>query len=150
MSPSTTTPALPDTSLTAGRGAAPKRPTVPDVVAGLVNGGSAYAVARAAVEAAVARGARVRFVQVPPPGLDVEERHDADRTTFREALRAMHGLPKVACSFELVDGEPTDVLVRASAHAGLLVVGDDQQGAGHDVAARCILEAGCDVLTVTD
>jgi hypothetical protein len=106
MSPSTTTPALPDTSLTAGRGAAPKRPTVPDVVAGLVNGGSAYAVARAAVEAAVARGARVRFVQVPPPGLDVEERHDADRTTFREALRAMHGLPKVACSFELVDGAP--------------------------------------------
>lgn len=130
--------------------AATARPHVPDVVAGLVNDGSAFRVARAAVAEALRRGGRVRFVQVAGEGLSVEEREGVDRATFRAALRAMKGMRGVPCTFEVVDGDPAATLVERSRTAELLVVGSDRQGAGHDVAERCAREAGCAVLTVDD
>jgi hypothetical protein len=67
------------------------RTFVPDVVAGLLNDGSAYLVARAAAREAAQRGSRVRFVQVAAPGITPEERDDVDRYTFRAALCALKG-----------------------------------------------------------
>ncbi len=128
--------------------ASPARGKLPDVVAGLVNDGSAYMVARAAVVEAVRRAGRVRFVQVAEPDLDLDERDGVDRATFRSALRAMRGMGTVPCTFELVAGDPATVLVERSQSAALLVVGADRPGVGHDVAACCQQRAGCEVLTV--
>jgi hypothetical protein len=122
---------------------------VRDVVAGLVNDGSAYAVARAAAREAAQRGSRVKFVQVAAPGISSEERDDLDRATFKAALRALKGLHRVPCTFEVVDGEAGPALVEHSAGAGLLVVGRDAPRADHDVARHCQANARCDVLTVT-
>jgi nucleotide-binding universal stress UspA family protein len=119
----------------------------PDVVAGLVNDGTAFTVARAAAREAARKGARVRFVQVVEPGLGQQARDDADRATFRAALRAMKGLHGVPCTFEVVEGDPALVLAERSRHAALLVIGRD--GPEHDVARRCAHLAECDVLTVT-
>jgi len=126
------------------------RPQVPDVVAGLVNDGSAFRVARAAVAEALRRGGRVRFVQVAGEGLTPDERDGVDRATFRAALRAMKGTRGVPCTFEVVEGEPAGTLVERSRTAELLVLGVDRPGADHDVARRCVEEAGCAVLTVDD
>ncbi|WP_426566207.1 hypothetical protein ACPPVT_06535 [Angustibacter sp. McL0619] len=126
----------------------------PDVVAGLVRDGNAYHVARAAVREAAHRSSRVRFIQVAPPGLSVEERASVDGATFRSALRALHGLHPVPCTFEVLHGDPGQVLVRHSMDAALLVVGRDlrpeheDQVDGHDVARQCQENAGCDVLIV--
>lgn len=122
----------------------------PDVVAGLVNDGSAFTVARAAVVEAVRRAGRVRFVQVTQPGLDLDERDGIDRATFRSALRAMRGMGSVPCTFEVVAGDPATVLVERSQSAALLVVGTDRPGEDHDVARCCRERACCDVLTVDD
>lgn len=130
--------------------AATVRHQTPDVVAGLVNDGSAYPVARAAVAEALRRGGRVRFVQVAGAGLSADERDGVDRATFRAALRAMKGMRGVPCTFEVVDGDPAATLVERSRTAELLVVGTDRPGAGHDVAERCARDAGCAVLTVDD
>ncbi len=118
-------------------------PALPaDVVAGLINDGSADAVTQAAVREAARRGSRVRFVQIAPPGLDPDERQDLDRATFRSALRALRG-HRVPCSFQIVDGDPGTVLVQQSQDAALLVV-------GHGVARHSQQHARCDVLTVRD
>ena len=128
---------------------APRRPPdPPDVVAGLVNDGTAYVVARAAARHAAHRGSRVKFVQVAAPGLTREERDDLDRATFRSALRALKGLQRVPCTFEVVDGDAGPVLVEHSIGASLLVVGRDAAEQGRDVARHCQDHARCDVLTV--
>lgn len=124
------------------------RRVVGDVVAGLVNDGSAFAVARTAAREAAHRGARVLFLQVAPAGLTPEERGDVDRATFRAALQGLRGLPRIGCTFEVVDGEAAKVLVERSRHATLLVVGRDLPVAEHDVARTCQRDASCDVLTV--
>ncbi|GAB3589182.1 hypothetical protein GCM10027446_00820 [Angustibacter peucedani] len=129
------------------------RPTSPpravaDVVAGLVNDGSAAAVAGAAVHEAARRGARVRFLQVVPPGSSDEERAEIDRATFRAALQGLRGVRRLPCTFEVVDGDAAEVLVARSRGAGLLVVGRDLPASDHDVAQRCQRLAACDVLTV--
>ena len=130
--------------------ASPRRraPDPPDVVAGLVNDGTAYAVARAAARHAAHRGSRVKFVQVAAPGLSREERDDLDRATFRSALRALKGLQRVPCTFEVVDGDAGPALVEHSVGASLLVVGRDAAEDGRDVARHCQDHARCDVLTV--
>jgi hypothetical protein len=126
---------------------ATRRPA-PDVVAGLVNDGSAYAVARAAAREASHRGGRVRFLQVAPQDVSEDELAEFDRATFRSALRGLKGLNRVPCTFEVVVGDPTDVLVERSEGAALLVVGRDLPIAEHDVAHGCQQRATCDVLTV--
>ena len=129
-------------------GTASSRRPVPDVVAGLVNDGSAFAVARAAAREAAHRGARVRFLQVTPEHVSEDERDELDRATFRSALRGLRGLSRVPCTFEVVVGEPSQVLVERSQGAALLVVGRDLPIAEHDVASACQQHASCDVLTV--
>jgi nucleotide-binding universal stress UspA family protein len=121
----------------------------PDVVAGLQNDGSAYAVARAAAREAAQRGSRVKFVQVAGEGVAPEERDELDRSTFRAALQALKGLHRVPCTFEVVDGDPGPALVARSADAGLLVVGRDRLDGGRGVALHCQRHASCDVLTIT-
>jgi hypothetical protein len=121
---------------------------VPDVVAGLVDDGSAYRVARAAAQEAAQRGSRVRFVQVAPPGMTQQERDDLDRRTFRAALRALKGLHRVPCTFEVVDGEAGPALVERSAGADLLVVGRDAPETEPAVARHCLEHARCNLLTV--
>lgn len=120
----------------------------PDVVAGLVNDGSAYAVARAAAREAARRGSRVKFVQVAAVGMTAEERNDLDHATFRAALQALKGLQRVPCTFEVVDGDAGPALVERSIGAGLLVVGRDAAAGDRDVAQHCQAHARCDVLTV--
>jgi hypothetical protein len=134
-----------DASSLAGRR---PRTLVPDVVAGLLNDGSAYVVARAAAQEAAQRGSRVRFVQVAAAGITPEERDDLDRYTFRAALRALKGLHRVPCTFEVVDGDAGPALVERSAGAGLLVVGRDATATERAVARHCLEHARCDVLTV--
>jgi hypothetical protein len=124
-----------------------RRP-VADVVAGLVNDGSAYRVARAAVREAAQRGSRVKFIQVVTGGISVEERQEVDRATFRDALRALRGLPRVPCTFEVIDGDAGPELVERSVGAGLLVVGRDAAAPDRDIARHCQDHAACDVLTV--
>ncbi|GAA4346465.1 hypothetical protein GCM10023145_04330 [Angustibacter luteus] len=121
---------------------------MPDVVAGLVNDGSAYSVARAAARQAAHRGGRVRFLQVAPRNLAEEDLEAFDRATFRSALRGLKGLNRVPCTFEVVVGDPIDVLVERSEGAALLVVGRDLPIPEHDVALGCQQRATCDVLTV--
>src|SRR6476469_5025906 len=121
----------------------------PDVVAGLVNDGSAYAVAHAAAIEAARRGGRVKFVQVAPPGVSDDDRQDLDQATFRAALRALRGLQRVPCTFEVVEGEAGAVLIERSSGAALLVVDRDARDLGRDVASRCQELADCDVLTVS-
>jgi hypothetical protein len=113
-----------------------------DVVAGLVNDGSADAVTRAAVREAARRGSRVRFVQLAAPGLDPEERHEVDRVTFRSALGALRG-HRIPCTFQVLEGDPGTVLMQQSQDAALLVV-------GHAIALHSQQHARCDVLTVSD
>jgi hypothetical protein len=125
------------------------RRTEPDVVAGLVNDGSAYPVARAAAREAGHRGARVRFLHVIPKAVSADERAELERAVFRSALRGLKGLSHVPCTFEVVIGDPRDVLVAASTDAALLVVGRDLPTEAHDVASICQLHAACDVLTVS-
>lgn len=132
----------------AAAAATTRTPVVGDVVAGLVHNGSAEAVARAAVREAVRRGSRVRFVQVLPMGLSEDERADADRGTFRAALRALRGQSRVPCSFEVLEGEAGRILCERSHQAAILVVGRDLPDAADHVASYCQDHADCDVLTV--
>jgi hypothetical protein len=138
------------TSETAPRQLRPPTPHLDDVVAGLVNNGVAGAVARAAVREAARRGSRVRFVQVLPVGLTEEERADADRETFRVALRALRGQSRVPCSFEVLEGDPAKILVDRSRRASILVVGRDTPDSADHIAGYCQEHAECDVLTVAD
>jgi nucleotide-binding universal stress UspA family protein len=122
----------------------------PEVVAGIVNDGSAAVVAQAAVRLARELGGTVRFVQVLPVGLDDHERADAEAATFGDALRALHGQPRVQATFEAPSGDPRELLVHRSRLATALVVGQDKPGGGapHAVAAYCQANSGCRVLVV--
>lgn len=120
-----------------------------DVVAGLVNDGMAALVAGAAVREAVHRAARVRFIQVLPPGLSSEDRAEMDVAMFGVALRALHRQRRVPCTFETVDGEAAEQLVERSRGAAVLVVGRDAPDALVRVGQYCQEHAGCDVLTVS-
>jgi nucleotide-binding universal stress UspA family protein len=128
--------------------AAPTRHPVPDVVAGLVNDGQALAVAQVAVAEAQRRSAQVRFVHVLPSATTAEDRADADRATFRAAMRALAGHSRVACAFETAIGDPGRVLVQRSGGASLLVLGGDLPAEGRSVARYCQHHATCSVLVV--
>jgi len=121
-----------------------------DVVAGLLNNGMAFSVATAAVHEAVRRAGRVRFVQVLPPGLDADERAEAELATFGVALHALHGHQRVPCTFEAVQGDAGQVLVERSHDAAVLVVGRDDSDAAELVGQYCQRHSGCDVLVVAD
>jgi hypothetical protein len=120
-----------------------------DVVAGLVNDGMAALVAGAAVREALQRAARVRFVQVLPPGLSSEDRAEMDVAMFGVALRALHRQRRVPCTFETVEGEAAPMLVERSLGAAVLVVGRDAPDSVVRVGQYCQEHAGCDVLTVS-
>ena len=119
-----------------------------DVVAGLVNDGSATLVAGAAVREAVHRGARVRFIQVLPEGLSAEDRSERDVAMFGVALRALHRQRRVPCTFETVEGDTAQTLVERSRGAAVLVVGRDLPGSDARVGQYCQEHSFCDVLTV--
>jgi len=121
----------------------------PDVVAGLVNDGSAAGVARAAVQEAVRLGASVRFIQVIPEGTDEDDLAEADSATFGAALQALRGHPRTASTFELVQGDPQQVLVERSRRAIVLFVGADQSTSDASVADYCRRHASCAVETVS-
>lgn len=131
------------------RSASAAKRQVGDVVAGLVNDDSAQAVARAAVREAVARGARVRFLQVVGGGSTPEERAASDEATFTAALRALREAPRLPVTFEVVDGEVAPTFVLRSAGASVLVVGRDSGEPVADVAGYCQSHCSCDVLTVS-
>ena len=137
------------TPLLTSRPAGTQTPHHPrDVVAGLVNDGSATLVASAAVREAVHRGARVRFIQVLPAGLSPEERSDRDVAMFGVALRALHRQRRVPCTFETVEGDVAPTLVERSSGAAVLVVGRDSAESVARVGQYCQEYASCDVLTV--
>jgi hypothetical protein len=136
-------------TLPASRPAGTQTPHHPrDVVAGLVNDGSATLVAGAAVREAVHRGARVRFIQVLPPGLSAEDRSERDVAMFGVALKALHRQRRVPCTFETVDGDVARALVERSRGAAVLVVGRDSADSVVRVGQYCQENACCDVLTV--
>jgi hypothetical protein len=122
----------------------------PEVVAGIVNDGSAALVAQTAVRLARELAGRVRFVQVLSEGLDDHERADAEAATFRAALQALHGRPRVQATFEAPIGDPRELLVQRSRLAMALVIGPDTPGVGakHAVVAYCQAHSGCRVVVV--
>ena len=119
------------------------------VVAGLVNDGSALAVARAALAEAQERGGRITFVQVVAPGLGAEERADANEGTFHAAMVVLRGHPQVHSTFEVVMGDVAQTLVNRSRDAGILIVGEDDPASRAGVARYCQEHADCEVRTVT-
>lgn len=130
-----------------------RRAPVGDVVAGLSGDGAASSVARAAVREAVSRGARVRFLQVLRRGLTPDERAACEEATFTAALRALRDSPRLAVTFEVVDGDPGPTFVRRSEGASVLVVAQDCRSAEDcppecGIAGYCLAHAHCDVLTV--
>jgi nucleotide-binding universal stress UspA family protein len=122
--------------------------TTGEVIAGLVNDGSALPVARAAVREAVSRHCGVRFLQVVSADVDAEARTDADAATFQAALTALRGNPRLRCIFEVVAGTPERELVERSRRAAMLVIGDDRPEAETSVAAYCRRHAICAVQVV--
>ena len=123
---------------------------VGEVVAGVINDGSAAAVATAAVRIARELRGRVRFIQVLPDSLTGDARAEAEAALFSITLRALRGRPRVQATFEAPTGDPARVLVARSRTAVRLVVGADQPHLDHDgtVAAYCLAHAGCPVLVV--
>ena len=117
-----------------------------DVVAGLLNDGRAERVARVAVDEALRRGARLRFIQVVDEGLSAAEVAHADQATFRAAVRALRGFRGIPCRFEVVTGDPTAMLVELAHSASALIVGaGDQQGG---LADRIRGRVDCPLVTV--
>ena len=117
-----------------------------DVVAGLLNDGRAERVARVAVDEALRRGARLRFIQVVEAGLSPDEIADADQATFRAAVRALRGFRGIPCRFEAVTGDPTAMLVELAHSASALIVGEGEHDEG--LADRIRVLADCPVVTV--
>jgi nucleotide-binding universal stress UspA family protein len=117
-----------------------------DVVAGLLNDGRAERVARVAVDEALRRGARLRFIQVVEAGLSPDEIADADQATFRAAVRALRGFRGIPCRFEVVTGDPTAMLVELAHSASALIVGEGEHDEG--LADRIRVLADCPVVTV--
>ncbi len=119
-----------------------RRPQTGEVVAGLVNDGSADAVARAAVEEAATRRCAVRFVQV----LSIESTAThADERTFSAAMHALARHSRVRATFEVVGGDPVAVLISRTAGASVLVLGEDQERAHQSIAAAAQRGAHCPV-----
>lgn len=112
-----------------------------EVVAGLVNDGSAAEVARAAVRLAAAHECRVRFVEVRT----VHSHEDAGAATFGIALRAARG-QGAPIVFEVISGHPGRRLVERSAGAAALVVGRHRAGGSSGTADYCRAHARCPVL----
>lgn len=120
-----------------------------EVVAGLVNDDVASLVATSAVALASELGCRVRFVHVVRSDVD---RDDGDSTVFETAMRALRGT-KVQAAFEVIAGDPADVLVDRSRVARALVIGCDRPGVAEDecepsTARLCQAAALCDVRIV--
>jgi hypothetical protein len=128
-------------------GAFHRRPT--EVVAGLVNDGSALPVAAAAVREAVRRRLPVRFLQLVAgvPGNDSSA--EADEATFSAGLHALHGHPRTPSTFELVIGDPATQVVARSRGAVVLVVGDHPRDErGPSLADYCRAHADCAIQAV--
>jgi hypothetical protein len=122
-----------------------------EVVAVLVDDGSAAAVAIVAVEEAVDRQAPVRFLQIISSYHDEEGRALAEEAMFRAGLRALHGHPRTHSVFEVVRNRPTAVVRTRSRDAALVVVGVEapDQGRGRrSLAERCGSVSSCPVRTV--
>lgn len=122
-----------------------------EVVAVLVDDGSARAVAAVAVEEAVERQAPVRFLQVISAYHDEEGRALAEEAMFRAGLRALHGHPRTHSVFEVVRSHPTATVRTRSRDAALVVVGVEEPGQGRgrrSLAERCRRVASCPVRTV--
>jgi hypothetical protein len=132
-------------------------PSGPEVVAGLVNDGSAAAVAAEAVHLANLHEASIRFVQVVPTALDSFERADAETATFAAGLHALHHGRHRGATFESPVGDPGRLLVDRSAKAIALVIGEDRAtgpdapigtGDAAAVSAYCVAHARCPVHVV--
>ena len=126
-------------------------PAVPQVVAGIVNDGSAGDVAATAVSIARQLRGSVRFVHVLPDKLRGDTRAEVESEMFTIALRALHGRPRVQATFEAHTGDPGKVLVERSRGAVQLVVGADRPHPDHrhePVAAYCLAHARCAVHVV--
>jgi hypothetical protein len=122
-----------------------------EVVAVLLDDGSARAVAAVAVQEAVEREAPVRFLQVVSSDHDDEGRALAEDMMFRTALHALHGHPRTRSVFEVVRSDPAGVVRTRSRDAALVVVGVDEQTdvpGGPSLANRCRSVASCPVRTV--
>jgi hypothetical protein len=122
-------------------------PGAREVVAGVINDGSAAAVASAAVRIARELHSGVRFVQVLPDSLTGDARAEVESALFSTALRALRGGPRVQATFEAPSGDPARVLVARSRTALRLIVGADQPHLDGDgaVAAYCVAHAACAV-----
>jgi nucleotide-binding universal stress UspA family protein len=123
-----------------------------EVVVGLVDDGMALAVAQRAVELATGLGASIRFVQVVPDGLSLGERAEAESATFAAGLKAMHHGKQRGATFESHTGDPSHLLVKRSAKAVGLVIGEDRPTSeapdGIAVATYCRIHARCPVHVV--
>ena len=126
-----------------------------EVLAVLVDDGSAPAVASVAVREAVQRQSPVRFLQVISASRDDEGRAVAEESMFRAGLRALHGHPRTHSVFEVVRDHPVNVVRARSRDAALVVVGVDERvsappdGAPRpSLADRCRGVASCPVRTV--
>jgi hypothetical protein len=119
----------------------------PEVVAGLLNDGSARAVAAAAVREARRVGGRVTFVRVLPPGAPVPPPDEVD-PAFRAAVDQARHSPAVRLRFERATGPVVETLLARSAGAVALVVGEDHPDATRPVAEQCVSRARCQVVRV--
>ena len=98
----------------------------PEVVAVLLDDGSARAVASVAVKEAVQRQAPVRFLQLISSHNDDDGRSLAEEAMFRAGLRALHGHPRTHSVFEVVRSHPAAVVRNRSRDAALVVVAIDE------------------------
>lgn len=119
-----------------------------EVVAGLVNDGSAAAVARAAVDEAIWSGRPLSFLHVVRPELDVDARARAEACTFGAAMDAVAPHSAVTWTFEGVIGDPGQVLSHRTRRSAVLLVGEDRPERNATVAAYCRKHAVCPVRTV--
>ena len=115
-----------------------------EVLALLVDAGSADTVASIAVQEAVARHTPVRFLQIVPAHLDDEARSRAEESMFRAGLRALRGHPRTHSVFEVVGSHPSTVVRSRSRDAALVVLGFDEQRLGsRSLADQCLEAARC-------
>ncbi|MEO7235199.1 MAG: hypothetical protein ABIW80_07480 [Lapillicoccus sp.] len=125
-------------------------PASGEVVAGLVDGPLATAVAAATVREAVARGARIRFLQVLPLGLGAAAHTKAASFLFAIAMTALAGGEMLPVTFETVVGTAPQILVERSRGALLLVVGADAPDARPAVASYCLEHVEGQLLVVSE
>jgi hypothetical protein len=116
----------------------------PEVLALLIDAGSAGTVASIAVKEAVARQAPVRFLQIVPAHLDDEGRSLVEESMFRAGLHALRGHPRTHSVFEVVRSHLSTVVRSRSRDAVLVVVGVDEQRVGsRSLADQCLEAARC-------